>query len=112
MPSASAPSTSIPVRASPPSTGQRSPSERISRSASSAPGRSAASSSTSAPPRRMRERYGSSEAVAGREGAGFGPHPPPPAKTAPEPPGPPPPAIPLGGGDARPPSPARFPAEA
>src|SRR5439155_25260569 len=54
-----------PVRASPPSTGQRSPSERISRSASSAPGRSAASSSTSAPPRRMRERYGSSDAVAG-----------------------------------------------
>src|SRR5881409_151526 len=53
MPSASAPSASIPVRASPPSTGQRSPSERISRRASSAPGRSAASSSTSAPPRRV-----------------------------------------------------------
>src|SRR5204862_71368 len=45
MPSASAPSASIPVRASPPSTGQRSPSERISRSASSprgAPRRAAA----------------------------------------------------------------------
>src|SRR5437899_2491364 len=52
MPSATAPSASIPVSASPPSTGQRSPSERISRSASSAPGRSAASSSTSAPPPR------------------------------------------------------------